>query len=465
MLSQAKAKARNELGRRRSSASNLLAFTQYTFPNYRVGAHHQRLAEALEAVERGEITRLMVDMPPRHGKSELVSKRFPAWYIGKNPDKQIISASYGAKLAAGFGRHVRNIVGSTEFGRIFPDVSLAPDSKAKDEWNTNHGGVYVAVGVDGASTGRGAHILNIDDPFKDRQDADSEVVREHVWDWYTSTAYTRLMPGSAIILTMTRWHQDDLAGRLLQEAANGADQWHRVSMPAINDAGEALWPDAYPIERLREIERAIGPRDWSALYQQDPKSLEGSLFKTTAIDILPAAPAGRNIVRAWDLAATKQTGTRDPDWTAGVKLLRTDDGRFVILDVVRLRGGPDEVEAAIVNTAKQDGASVRVSIPQDPGQAGKTQVLYLTRKLSGFRVESSVETGDKSTRAAPVASQVNVGNFAMVSASWNRAMLDEIGGFPSASHDDTVDALSRAFSMVGMGARPIIFSPELLRRI
>jgi len=211
--------------------------------------------------------------------------------------------------------------------------------------------------------------------------------------------------------------------------------------------------------------RCAGMRDCSTLYQQGPAPLEGSLFKIGKIDTLEAEPAGKNIVRAWDLAATKESGTRDPDWTVGVKLLRTEDGRFICLDVVRFRGGPDEVEAYIVNTAKQDGAGVRIGLPQDPGQAGKQQVLYLTRKLAGFRVDSSPETGDKATRASPMASQVNVGNFAIVKAAWNRPFLDELASFPSGTKDDQVDALSRAFSMIGLGAGAMTISSDLLAAV
>lgn len=427
----------------------MLGFTGYTMRNYRIGEHHRRLAAALEAVERGEIKRLMVFMPPRHGKSELVSKRFPGWYLGRNPGRQFIGASYGQDLASDFGRDVRNIVGSAEYRALFPDVGLAGDSAAKNRWHTSRGGSYVAAGVGTAITGRGADILNIDDPIKDRAEADSETTRDSVWNWYTSTAYTRLMPGGAVVLTLTRWHQDDLAGRLLEAEADGADRWHVISLPAVSDAGAALWPDAYDLPALQRIRSAIGERDWSALYQQSPRPFEGSLFKVGQIGTLDTSPAtGTRIVRAWDLAATAQTGTRDPDWTVGVKLARLPDDRFVVLDVVRLRGGPDEVEAAIVNIATQDGKNVRISLPQDPGQAGKQQVLYLTRKLVGHTVESSPETGDKSTRAAPVASQVNVGNVSIVRAPWNRAFLDEMSGFPDASHDDQVDALSRAFAML-----------------
>jgi hypothetical protein len=249
-------------------------------PGYVTGAHHAVVCDALEAVERGEIKRLMVFQPPRHGKSELVSKRFPAWYLGRNPKRQIISASYGQDLASDFGREVRNILTSPEYRALFPGITVASDSAARNRWHTNQGGSYVAAGVGTAITGRGADILNIDDPLKDRSEADSETVRNGVWNWYTSTAYTRLMPGGSVIVTLTRWHEDDLAGRLLAAQEQGGDQWHVISMPAINADGEALWPARYPITALEGIRTAIGPRDWSALYQQDPRPLDGNLFKT-----------------------------------------------------------------------------------------------------------------------------------------------------------------------------------------
>ena len=223
-----------------------------------------------------------------------------------------------------------------------------------------------------------------------------------------------------------------------------------VSLPAIaeeNDAlgrapGEWLWSDdayGYSSELRKvynEYEAAGATRDWAALYQQRPRPLEGSLFKVGNISVLDAMPAGGITVRAWDLAATAQTGTRDPDWTVGLKMTRLPEGRFIVSDVRRLRGGPDEIEALIVNTAMQDGKAVKISLPQDPGQAGKQQVFYLTRKLWGFAVESSPETGAKETRAAPFASQVNVGNVCLVRGPWNAAYLDELAGFPSGIHDD-----------------------------
>ncbi len=237
------------------------------------------IAGALERVERGEVDRLMVTMPPRHGKSELVTKRFPAWCLGRNARRQIITASYNSDLARDFGRAVRNIVNGQKYGNIF-ETRLAVDSKAADRWNTNLDGAYVAAGVGTAVTGRGADIFIIDDPLKDRAEAESELQRQKVWDWYTSTAYTRLMTGGCIIVVQTRWHEDDLAGRLIEKMDKGqGDKWHCLDLPAINNAGEPLWPERYDLEALERIKAAIGPRDWSALYQQQPSPDDGDFFK------------------------------------------------------------------------------------------------------------------------------------------------------------------------------------------
>lgn len=260
---------------------SLLRFTEYTNPAYERASHHERIADRLEAVERGEVDRLMIFMPPRHGKSELASKRFPAWCLGRNPRRQIIAASYNSDLADDFGRNVRNIVAEPEFGQVFPSVSLATDSKAANRMNTNHGGAYVAAGVGTAVTGRGAHIALIDDPLKDRAEADSERRRELVWDWYRSTLFTRLMPGGAIVLIQTRWHEDDLAGRLLESEGRVEDggQWEVLELPALNADGKALWPEWYDETALARIKATVGPREWSALYQQRPQPDEGTFFR------------------------------------------------------------------------------------------------------------------------------------------------------------------------------------------
>lgn len=262
------------------ASRSLLRFTEYTNPLYKRARHHELIADKLEAVERGEIDRLMIFMPPRHGKSELASKRFPAWCLGRDPKRQIIAASYNSDLANDFGRNVRNLVAEPEYGQVFPSVSLAADSQAANRMNTNHGGAYVAAGVGTAVTGRGAHIALIDDPFKDREEADSERRRELVWDWYRSTLYTRLMPGGRIVLVQTRWHEDDLAGRLIEQEGykEHGGQWDVLELPAL-DNGHALWPEWYDVPALERIKATIGPREWSALYQQKPQPDEGTFFK------------------------------------------------------------------------------------------------------------------------------------------------------------------------------------------
>jgi len=457
---RAKQAAIDELAKRQSARSDGLAFARYVVPSYEVGQHTRLLFDKLNAVERGEIKRLMVFMPPRHGKSMATSELFPAWFLGRNPKKQVVVASYAASLAQSFGRKVRNLFASPEFGALFPGVGLAADSAAKDNWHTNLGGVFTSVGIGGGLTGKGADIAIIDDPVKDMQDADSETIRETTWDWYRSVLRTRLMPGGAIVVVLTRWHQDDLAGRLLADMDAGhGEKWEVISLPAIADSnddalgrsiGDPLWPARFPLSELLPIKTAdAGGRTWSALYQQKPTPGDGTLFKTAMLGVVPGAPTGGSVVRRWDLAATRQIGARDPDWTVGVKMLKTDDGRYFVLDVVRLRGDPAEVEAAIMNTAAQDGYGVRIVIPQDPGQAGVAQAQYLVRRLSGYTVEAVRETGDKATRAAPFSSQVNVGNVSLVQAPWNRAFLEEASAFPAGSHDDQVDAASGAFEALG----------------
>jgi predicted phage terminase large subunit-like protein len=432
--------------------------------------HHKLLIRELEAVARGQNDRLLVNMPPGSAKSTYASVLFPAWMLAQQPNLTLIGASHTADLAESFSRRVMGIIREHS-----ETLALDLSTEAVSGWSTTNGGFYKSAGVNGPITGRRGDLVLIDDPVKNREDADSERFRDRAWGWFGADVRTRLKPGGRIVVIMTRWHEDDLGGRLLQQQG---DLWKVLKLPAIaghddplgREPGEWLWSDdeyGYGAELrkvYREYQKNGATRDWGALFQQDPRPGDGGIFKAHLIQLMDVAPAGKDIVRAWDLAATEQTGTRDPDYTVGLKMLRTSEGRYVVLDVVRIQGGPDEVEAAIINTAAADGRTVRIGLSQDPGQAGKQQILYLTRKLAGYRVESSPETGDKATRAAPVASQVNVSNVSMAKAPWNRVFLDEISGFPSARHDDQVDALSRAFSMVGLKPPPMRISPMALQR-
>jgi len=441
-----------------AAKEDLGVYTALMWPRFQVARHHRVLLDALERVEQGKCRRLIVCMPPRHGKSLIVSQHFPPWYLGRNPENMLIAATYNQEKASDWGREIRNQMQDGTYSGAFPGVSLRQDSKAAQRFNTNKGGVFIAAGRDTAVTGRGAHVFLIDDPLKGDEEAASESVRERLKSWYGSVVYTRLEPAGAIVIVATRWHTDDLIGYVLREHAH--ENWQVIDFPAINAAGEALWPDRFPLDRLEEIKRTLTSREWSSLYQQSPVLQEGALFRVERIGIIPALPAGGIAVRAWDLASTAGGG----DWTVGGKIVRHGDGRYTIADVVRLQGGPAEVEAAIVNTATQDGRAVQIGLPQDPGQAGKSQVAYFTSKLAGYRVISSPETGSKETRAGPLASQAEVGNVSLLAGPWNRLLLDEMRDFPAGRHDDQVDALSRAFGML-VGPGPITFSPGQLRRM
>lgn len=467
--------ARAELARRQAARQHVLDFARYTLPDYKAGAHHALLARTLEQVEAGRITRLMVFMPPRHGKSELTSRRFPAWYLGRHPKRQIIGASYGATLAQDFGRDVRNIVASSRYGALFSGTRLAADSSARDVWHTAQGGGYTGMGVGGGLTGRGAHLAIIDDPVKDRQEAESPVRRAAVLDWYRAVLRTRLMPGGAIVLVMTRWSMDDLAGRLLDDMHNKTGEaWHVLDLPALATAhdalgripGQALWPQAFDTAELARIRQAVGEREWAALYQQNPVPLSGNLFHTHMLGVQEALPAASGpAVRRWDLAATRQSGSNNPDWTVGVKMHHLPDGRFVVADITRLRGDPAQVEAALLATAARDGVGVDIVLPQDPGQAGVAQARYLTGRLAGYKVRCVRETGDKATRAAPFAAQVNAGNVLLLRAPWVHAFTEELAAFPAATHDDQVDAAAGAFAALAEAHPLPRFGPDFLARI
>jgi predicted phage terminase large subunit-like protein len=423
---------------------------------YQPASHHRKLIAELSAVSAGETDRLMVLMPPGSAKSTYASVLFPVWWFTQHPSSAVIAASHTADLGAHFGRQVRNLI-AEHAPRL--GYGLARDRRAAASWQTTQRGFYHSVGVRGPIVGRRADLVLIDDPVKSQAEADSPTHREHVWTWYRSDLIPRLKPGGRIILVMTRWHEDDLGGRLL----NTPETWRRLVLPALAEdddpigraPGSPLWPEWEDGEALARKRAAIGERAWAALFQQQPRPLSGGLFRSDRIGICEHEPSSiMGAVRAWDLAATAQTDGRDPDWTVGVKLLHEASGRFVVADVVRLRGGPHEVEEAIVNTAQRDGVGVVIGLPQDPGQAGRAQVLYLTRRLAGFRVSASAESGSKATRAMPVASQCEAGNLALVRAGWNGAFLEELAAFPTGAKDDQVDALSRAFAMLVAAAPP-----------
>lgn len=447
-----RAAAARELLDRRQSRESLIAFTRYTKPDFEDGPHHRLIAEKLEAAERGEIRRLIIEAPPRHTKSELASRRFPAWFIGRNPRRQIITSTYASEFAQDFGREVRGIVGGEDFARVFPGVGLAGDSAARGRWHTTAGGVYVAVGVGGPITGRGAHLALIDDPVKNRQDAESEVIRESVWKWYTSTLRTRLMPGGVIVLVLTRWHEDDLAGRLLEAAKHGGEQWDVVCLPAVAEAndplgrqpGEALWPAWYPREELDRIKSAVGSRDWSSLYQQNPVPETGGQFERGWFKWYDPEelPPRLNLYGASDYAVTEKGG----DWTEHGVAGADEGGHLWLRDWWSGQEAPDVTIEAKLDLAHQwrtlewfgeKGVIEKAIGPatnramQDRAKAGKpswTAMTYLPT------------TGDKVARVASFRARAQAGAVHLPRGKrWAEELVDQLCAFPAGRHDDKVD--------------------------
>lgn len=418
--------------------TNLLAYAGMQYPRYRAAAHHARIAKKLQAVERGEIKRLAIFMPPRHGKSMLTSEFFPAWYLGRNPEKYIIAASYAQELSDDFGRKVRNQLLAPEFQRIFPGSVLRADSSSARRFNTEAGGAYFAVGVGGPVTGRGAHILLIDDPVKNREEAESETIRRKVVDWYTSTAYTRLMKDGAIVLIQTRWHEDDLAGWILNNSQH--EGWDILNLPALDDDNIALWEEQYPAERLMEIRRTIGERDWSALYQQRPSPEDGNYFKREWIRLYEQAPVHLRIYGTSDYATKDGKG----DWTVHAVWGVDPDGNVYLLDLWRAQTDSLVWVETLISLARQYK-------PLEWGEEGGQIINSVGPLITKRQKETGVffyrnqypSTADKSIRAQAIRGYMSAGKvYLPKNAPWLADLVSELLSFPAGRHDDQVDAFS-----------------------
>ncbi|WP_284258315.1 phage terminase large subunit [Acidocella aquatica] len=427
--------------------AGLLGFSRHVMAGMaRVPArHHELLIEKLDDIVEGRCDRLMVQMPPGSAKSTYGSILFPAYFLSRHKKSQIIATAHTASLADYFGRHVRKTI--AEHGERL-GLTLAKESRASPKFALEEGGEYFAAGVRGPITGRRADLIIIDDPIKSWAEAESQTFRDALYDWYRAELSARLKPGGRLMLIMTRWHEDDLAGRLM--AAEPA--WECLRLPAVAErddamgraAGQVLWPEWQDEAAMLRRRQEVGERAFAAMYQQRPRPPDAALFKADAIRILAEAPVMVRTVRAWDLAASLPGIGRNPDYSVGLKLGLAADGLLVVLDVIRFQGSPAQVEARIHAAAKADGVNTLLALPQDPGQAGAAQVAMLTRSLTGFQVVASPETGAKVMRAMPAAAQVDAGRLALLAAPWNENFLSEITAFPDSRKDDQVDALSRA---------------------
>lgn len=423
--------------------------------------HLRILNRKLTDLATGRIRRLLVSMPPRHGKSELISHWLPVWYLNTWPHRRIILATYGAEFAADWGRRVRNTI---QEHREALRVDIAQDSAAANRWHTTAGGGMIAAGAGGPITGRGADMFIIDDPVKTAEDAYSPTYRERVWEWWTTTARTRLEPGASVVLLMTRWHDDDLAGRVLRNARETGLEWEVLELPALAEArdplgrqpGEALWPERYDVEELLAIQAQVGSRTWSALYQQSPLVEDGGYFQRGWWRYYLRAPVRLDeVLQSWDMAFK---GTGSSDFVVGQVWGRSGADRY-LLDQVRGRWDfPRTLEA--VRSLSDRWPEARVRLVEDKAN-GPAVIDTLRRELQGLvPVEPQ---GGKVARAAAVSHQVEGGNVWLPARSiaddgtpvldpWVRDFIEEAAAFPTGTHDDQVDAMTQALLRLGRGA-------------
>ena len=446
-----------DLETQESARNSLLGYAKSQMDNYKTPPHITKLAEKLEAVERSEIKRLAIFMPPRHGKSILTSEFFPAWFMGRNPDKYIICSTYAQDLADDFGRKVRNQLQDDNFGKIFPDTQLSTDSASVRRFHTTQGGVYYAVGAGSAITGRGAHLLLIDDPIKGREEADSQAMRGNLLDWYRSTAYTRLMPNGSVILIQTRWHEDDLAGWVLKET--GHEGWDIVEFPAILNGtaadmlglkeGDPLWAEAYPLERLEEIKKTVGTREWTSLYNQTPSVEEGNVIKRWwwkywKRDQLPEI---QYKIQSWD---TAYTANQNSDYSACTTWgVFSGEGGYnlILLDSFRERLTFPELKNAAISL-------YNMHQPDNILVEAKASGLSLVQELmrTGIPITPfNPKRMDKLARVHAITPLFESGRIWAPDTDETEAVVSQCAAFPNTKNDDLVDSLSQALLRLRKG--------------
>ena len=421
--------------------ADLAAYGAAIYRGFQLPRHLRTLVEVLERVERGEIDRVIVAMPPRHGKSLITSQLFPSWYLGLNPTKSIIASSYGQELASDFGRRVRNFASEKLHRTIFPDCAIADDGDSVHRFHTTAGGAYYAVGAGGPITGRGADLLLIDDLIKSAEDAASSVFRRSLQSWYESVAYPRLEPGGAIVLIQTRWNTEDLAGWLLKEHAS--EGWSVINFPAIAEVdddwrkeGDALWPERFPLKTLSRIREAIGTSAWASLYQQRPVPEEGSIFKKDWFQLYGSPVECTRTIFSLDCAF--KTGQSN-DYSVIVIVSEAKTG-FHIRLVSRGRWQFPELKRQAVALADIWRPNAVLIEDAASGQS-LIQTLKAETRLSILPVKPQ---GDKQSRAHAVSPLVESGRVSVPPAApWLSDFIDELTSFPSAAHDDMVDAFTR----------------------
>lgn len=436
---------------------HLIDFAQYVDHGYQVAPHLAEIAGWLERVERGDVKRLMIFAPPRHGKSKLATELFPTWCIGRDASQQFMIASHSAELAYTFSRNVRNMIALQDYQELFPAAQLSADNATVQRWTLSGytRPAMLAVGVGGNPTGQGARVAIIDDPVGGASDADSATQRETLYQWYVSTIRPRLEPQGAVILMMQRWHEDDLAGRLLRDAQRDGEAWHVVTMPAINEQGNVLWPERWPLKELEAI-RSVSARSFEAKYQQRPRPAEGALFKRQWLRTVDNVPQGLRWVRYWDLAySVKQSA----DNSATISGSMGSDGTIYLRRGWAGREETPDLRRRIKTTMLNERRD-RHGIEKAMHGGSVVQDLRREPELLSIALEAVDVDRDKIARATPVADRAENGKLAFVRESladdaWITDWVDELCAFPYGAHDDRVDAVSGIFMMLSKASQGV----------
>lgn len=447
-LQQAIKELSNGVGQKEIARRGLMAYTQMMTPNYRRAKHNEYIAKILDDVVMGRYKRVMIFAPPRHGKSYLTSESFPAYYLGRFPDRYIIHCTYADDLALDFGSKVKNKLLDPTHQELFPACSIKGQSQSQAKITTSAGGAYFAVGVGGAITGRGAHLLLIDDPIKGRAEADSETIRRKLKDWYRSVAYTRLMPKGAVVIIQTRWHYDDLAGYLLEEERKNpkTDKWKIIDLKAIaeeddilgRDKGEALWPSDFPIEDLEKIKETLGTREFSSLYQQRPVSDENAVLKVEWFGRYNQLPTDAYMrIHSWD-TAIKDEETNDP--SAFHSWYMNEKG-YYLADRMSMRLQFPDLLRMVINLYERDKPNAVLIEDKGSGQQ-LIQILQTTTRIPVIGIQANVS---KVFRAQAVSATIESGCvYLPESADWLYDVEAQIAQFPAGAHDDDVDCMTQA---------------------
>lgn len=444
---------------------SFLFFVQQMWPVFISGRHHKIMADAFERVAKGELKRLIINMPPRHTKSEFASYLLPAWFLGKFPQKKIIQTAHTAELAVGFGRKVRNLVQSDDYQKIFA-TKLSSDSKAAGRWNTEQGGDYFAIGVGGAVTGKGADILIIDDPHSEQEAKQGNpAVYDGVYEWYTSGPRQRLQPGGAIIIVMTRWAKKDLTGQILKNSSkDGTDDWEVIEFPAILPSGNPLWPGFWKKEELEVLKSELPVAKWEAQYQQNPTSEVGAIIKREFWKIWPdeTPPACDYIIQSWDTAFEKHNRADFSACTTWGVFYQEDDTGAVKTNIILLDAFKDRMEFPDL---KKKALEMYKEWNPDTliveKRAAGAPLIYELRKMGIPLSEYTPYKGqDKTARINSIADLFASGIVWCPERRWAEEVIEEMASFPNGDHDDLVDSSSQALMRFRQGGFVSISSDE-----